>query len=270
MRNGPAGVIKVCNGCHAPFEVPAFATLCVCAACGRLPDDRVPPQPIETRESRSPDRSVVLAPCSWANRRRPTMLPRLVGWAPRGCPLRRASVERQPLECGSGEEPSAVLLQLRKVGSWESFGADERRNFTRAVWTCASPAQIFFTYDEEECHYLHEGSARVAIVAQGTHPTAASYIEVNAGDCFVTPAGARVCWDIITPIKKQTSCREPFRMVSQGWILAPPLSSMSNLVSTHERSLPTRTLRRSMSAMDLIDSLQEGISQANILRKRQA
>lgn len=198
------------------------------------------------------------------------MLPRLVGWAPRGCPLRCASVERQPLECGSGEEPSAVQLQLRKVGSWESFGADERRNFTRAVWTCASPAQIFFTYDEEECHYLHEGSARVAIVAQGTHPTAASYIEVNAGDCFVTPAGARVCWDIITPITKQTSCREPFRMVSQGWILAPPLTSLSSkgLVDAEAAAAHnTRTLRRTLSASALIDTLQEGLSQRG-LRKR--
>ena len=104
------------------------------------------------------------------------------------------------------------------------------------------------------------------------------FVEVNAGDCVITPAG-RVCWDVQTHITKQTSCREPFRMVSQGWILAPPLSScFSALTTMHsgkDDSVPnTRTLRRTsllgdvlphsthQSTSALLATLQEGLSQA--------
>eukprot|EP00802_Teleaulax_amphioxeia_P016635 Tamp_16759.p1 GENE.Tamp_16759~~Tamp_16759.p1 ORF type:complete len:307 (-),score=44.09 Tamp_16759:517-1347(-) len=229
---------------------------------------------------------------SWGLRYRATTLPRLVGWAPRGCPLRRrASPEHgscQQLSCGSaaGEGREA---RVHKVESWECFDSEQRQNFTRAVWTCASPNQIFFTYDREECHYIHEGRARVAVVPQ---PGASSldaaggdFVEVKTGDCVITPAGARICWDVMEPITKQTSCREPFRMVSQGWILAPPLSSgftaVTTLGSGEEDGEPnTRTLRRAsllgealqhsthQSASALLDTLQEGLSQQTSLRNR--
>ena len=232
------------------------------------------------------------AVCSWGLRYRATTLPRLVGWAPRGCPLRRrASPEHgscQQLSCGSaaGEGREA---RVHKVESWECFDSEQRQNFTRAVWTCASPNQIFFTYDREECHYIHEGRARVAVVPQ---PGASSldaaggdFVEVKTGDCVITPAGARICWDVMEPITKQTSCREPFRMVSQGWILAPPLSSgftaVTTLGSGEEDGEPnTRTLRRAsllgealqhsthQSASALLDTLQEGLSQQTSLRNR--
>ena len=165
-------------------------------------------------------------------------------------------------------------FQLRRIGSWECFGPDQRQNFTRAVWTCQSPAQILFTYDEEECHYIHEGRARVSIISpasvleQVDAVKGAKSLEVHAGDCLITPAGARVCWDILSPIKKKTSCREPFRMVSQGWILAPPLAScFSNIEGDEQTGQNTRTLRRTMSASALIDTLQEGLSHRG-LRKR--
>jgi len=177
---------------------------------------------------------------------------------------------------GSGQDGmSSPAMQLQKIGSWESFGV-QRQNFTRAVWTC-EPAQLFFTFDQEECHYIHEGSARVGIVSSSRSNVVdvQEFIEVNSGDCFITPAG-RVCWDILTPIKKQTSCREPFRMVSQGWILAPPLSSSfftTPWMDSKEPEPNSRTLRRSSllgealqqsthkSASALIDTLQEGLSQ---------
>jgi uncharacterized cupin superfamily protein len=188
--------------------------------------------------------------------------------------------EQSTLSCGSGASEWRDAL-VRKVGSWESFDSEQRQNFTRAVWTCSGPAQIFFTFDQEECHYIHEGRARLAVVS----PSASSlevadedFVEVNAGDCVITPAG-RVCWDVQTHITKQTSCREPFRMVSQGWILAPPLSScFSALTTMHsgkDDSGPnTRTLRRTsllgdvlphsthQSTSALLATLQEGLSQA--------
>lgn len=221
------------------------------------------------------------SPPSWGLRYKPTTCPRLVGWAPRGCPLRRASPERSKLACGSGEEGRALESPLRKIGSWESFGADQRQNFTRAVWTCESPAQIFFTFDQEECHYIHEGKARVAIVSYSSSTPIVddNFIEVNAGDCFITPAGARVCWDIVTPIKKQTSCREPFRMVAQGWILSPPLASCFSLPADNNEVEPnSRTLHRTsllgealqqsthQSASALIDTLQESLSSSRGFR----
>jgi len=204
----------------------------------------------------------------WGLRYKPAAYPRLVGWAPRGCPLRPGSLEPSQVACRSGEEV-CESLQLRKIGAWESFGPDQRQNFTRAVWTCQSPAQILFAYDEEECHYIHEGRARVSIipsalekvdgVVAGDKP-----LEVYAGDCLVTPAGARVCWDILEPIKKKTTCREPFRMVSQGWILAPPLASCFTSNEGGDEAANTHTLRRTMSASALIDTLQEGLTQRGL------
>ena len=207
----------------------------------------------------------------WGLRYKPAAYPRLVGWAPRGCLLRPGSLEQSHVACQSGEEVRESL-QLRRIGSWECFGPDQHQNFTRAVWTCQSPAQILFTYDDEECHYIHEGRARVSVVSPTTAEGAEgdNSLEVQAGDCLITPAGARVCWDILSPIKKKTSCREPFRMVSQGWILAPPLASLSSsgLMDTEAAAAHnTRTLRRTMSASALIDTLQEGLSQRR-LRKR--
>jgi uncharacterized cupin superfamily protein len=173
------------------------------------------------------------------------------------------------------------------VGSWESFDSEQRQNFTRAVWTCSGPAQIFFTFDQEECHYIHEGRARLAVVS----PSASSlevadedFVEVNAGDCVITPAG-RVCWDVQTHITKQTSCREPFRMVSQGWILAPPLSSCFSALTTlyigNDTEPKTSTLRRAsllgevlphsthQSTSALLATLQEGLSQAPLRNRSQ-
>jgi len=165
-------------------------------------------------------------------------------------------------------------LQIRL---WESLESCDQ-NFTRAVWTCEGPAQILFTFDREECHYIHEGSARVGIVSSSgsTMVDVEEFIEVNAGDCFITPARARVCWHILSPIKKQTSCREPFRMVSQGWILAPPLSSSYFTAPLGEPN--ERTLRRTSllgealqnsphSATALIDTLQEGLTQSGLQNK---
>ena len=132
-----------------------------------------------------------------------------MGWAPRGCPLRRASPERRQLACGSGEEGRESVATLRKIESWESLEIDQRqKNFTRAVWTCGPAAQIFFTYDQEECHYIHEGKARVALVSRTSSgiDTAHQFLELSAGDCVVTPAGtnAYVCVHVFFDVYKHT------------------------------------------------------------------
>ena len=101
------------------------------------------------------------------------------------------------------------MATLRKIESWESLEIDQRqKNFTRAVWTCGPAAQIFFTYDQEECHYIHEGKARVALVSRtssGTD-TAHQFLELSAGDCVVTPAGtnAYVCVHVFFDVYKHT------------------------------------------------------------------
>ena len=217
-------------------------------------------------------RSDMQALCRWGLRYKPNTFPRLIGWAPRGCPTRRPALERRNLAHGNGEEEGEGLQVTKRTVSWDSLGADERDNFTQAIWTCESPAQLFFIFDHEECHYIHEGSARVAIVqsfSSRLDEGAETVVEVKAGDYLVTPGGARVRWDILSPVKKQTSCREPFRMVSQGWILAPPLASYfrSRAGSSREQLKPD-TLRRSMSASALIDTLQENLSHNAFLRKK--
>ncbi len=93
-------------------------------------------------------------------------------------------------------------------------------NFSLAIWT-ASPSTFTFYYDHAESHLILAGRAVLTPVdraGRALGPPA----PIHAGQRASTPARAAVRWEVLAPVTKRTTCREPFRMVANGWILQPP------------------------------------------------
>jgi uncharacterized cupin superfamily protein len=93
-------------------------------------------------------------------------------------------------------------------------------NFSLAVWT-ASPSSFTFYYDHAESHLILAGRAVLTPVdrfGRAIGPPA----PIRAGQRAATPARVAVRWEVLSPVTKRTTCREPFRMVANGWILQPP------------------------------------------------
>mmetsp|Transcript_8317 Transcript_8317/g.27979 ORF Transcript_8317/g.27979 Transcript_8317/m.27979 type:complete len:262 (-) Transcript_8317:162-947(-) len=129
------------------------------------------------------------------------------------------------------------LPKLKSSRSDENVGGDEQRmslltgnlvseqvdkNLTRAIWTCGKGVSIELTYNDEEWHRVHEGEVAVTLTNADGVAMGKSLV-VKEGQWLKPPANCRLRWTVIRSIKLQTTYAEPFRLVANGFILAPPL-----------------------------------------------
>ena len=130
----------------------------------------------------------------------------------------------QPLNAKPQDDPAGIApdgelsVLVNDIGDMEAAVA--AGNFSLAVWT-ASASRFTFYYDDAESHLVLSGRAILTPVdraGRALGPPA----PVGPGQCARTPPRAAVLWDILEPVTKRTTCREPFRMVASGWILQPP------------------------------------------------
>jgi uncharacterized cupin superfamily protein len=115
-----------------------------------------------------------------------------------------------------GNEP--ITITVSAVA--DADAAIAAGNFSLAIWT-ASPSSFTFYYDHAESHLILAGRAVLTPVdrsGRAIGPPA----PICAGQRASTPAGVAVRWEVLSPVTKRTTCREPFRMVANGWILQPP------------------------------------------------
>ena len=143
----------------------------------------------------------------------------------------RSWQSNEPLRLGGSPEPSAgkprdqvpqppaepLVIDVADVDAEAALAAG---NYTLAVWTAAS-SRFTFYYDEPESHLILAGRAILTPVDRDGYPIGPP-VELRAGQCARTPPRAAALWEVLEPVTKRTTCREPFRMVASGWILQPP------------------------------------------------
>jgi uncharacterized cupin superfamily protein len=133
--------------------------------------------------------------------------------------VRPRSSDANPQDDPSGKQPDdELIIAVDNVGNADAALA--AGNFSLAVWT-AGTSRFTFYYDDAESHLILAGRAILTPVDRAGRALGPS-APVGPGQRARTPPQAAVLWEVLEPVTKRTTCREPFRMVASGWILQPP------------------------------------------------